>query len=151
VPVILKYAESDPQTRNEKVLEAIHTVRNIKAVEKYAILLSDLLVSVLNGKPLRDACQDTATQLGFGSLQKVTEQSKSDPMVACYIDSSFPAMLFIVYKYADSFEKAILANANAGGENVARGALVGALLGASHGIESFPTWTSQLHQRDIIM
>ena len=65
-------------------------------------------------------------------------------MVACYIDSSFPAMLFIVYKYADSFEKAILANANAGGENVARGALVGALVGAAHGVEKFPKWIHDL-------
>ena len=51
-------------------------------------------------------------------------------MVACYIDSSFPALLFMAYKYSDSPEKAILANANAGGENVARGALLGALVGA---------------------
>lgn len=61
-------------------------------------------------------------------------------MSACYIDQSFPAMLFFVYKYADSFEQAILANANAGGENVARGALVGALVGAFNQIESFPEW-----------
>ena len=35
-------------------------------------------------------------------------------MVACYIDSSFPALMHFAYKYADSPEKAILANANAG-------------------------------------
>ena len=52
--------------------------------------------------------------------------------MACYIDKCFPVLLFLVYKYADSVavEKAILANANAGGENVARGSLLGALLGA---------------------
>ncbi len=55
-------------------------------------------------------------------------------MSACYIDDSFSAMLFILYKYADSFEKGILANANAGGENVARGAVIGFLLGANHGL-----------------
>ena len=55
---------------------------------------------------------------------------RGDPMVACYIDSSFPALLFLAHKYSDSGEKAVLANANAGGENVARGALLGALLGA---------------------
>ena len=59
-------------------------------------------------------------------------------MAACYIDDSFPAMLFMLYKYADSVEKGILANANAGGENVARGAILGFLLGANHGIEGFP-------------
>ena len=54
-----------------------------------------------------------------------------DPMVACYIDSSFPAMLFMLYKYADKdIGTVALANANAGGENVARGSALGAILGA---------------------
>ena len=72
-------------------------------------------------------------------------------MAACYIDSSFPVFLFLTFKYADSVEKAILANANAGGENVARGALVGALLGAAHGIDQFPKWSHQLHEQQAIM
>jgi ADP-ribosylglycohydrolase len=44
-----------------------------------------------------------------------------------------------------------LANANAGGENVARGALLGALLGAYHGTEKFPEWfISGLFDKDEI-
>ena len=54
-------------------------------------------------------------------------------MTSCPIYSSFPALLFMVYKYADSFERGILASTNAGGENVARGAIIGCLLGASYG------------------
>jgi ADP-ribosyl-[dinitrogen reductase] hydrolase len=49
-------------------------------------------------------------------------------------------LLFIAYKYSDSTEKAILANANAGGENVARGALLGALFGAQYGFNGIPKW-----------
>lgn len=64
-------------------------------------------------------------------------------MTACYIDSSFPALLFFLYKYADSTEAAILANANAGGENVARGALVGAIMGAQYGMNGFPDWQKE--------
>ncbi len=44
----------------------------------------------------------------------MVEESRSDPMVACYIQSSYPAMLYFAYKYADNFETAILASANAG-------------------------------------
>ena len=44
----------------------------------------------------------------------MVQQSRGDPMVACYIDSSFLALLFFAYKYAESVEAAILANANAG-------------------------------------
>ena len=61
-------------------------------------------------------------------------------MVACYIDSSFPALLHFAYKYAESPEQAVLANANAGGENVARGSLLGAILGAAHGTQGWPKW-----------
>lgn len=60
-------------------------------------------------------------------------------MVACYIDSSFPAMLHLAYRYADyGPQMALLANANAGGENVARGSALGALIGASYGVRGFP-------------
>jgi ADP-ribosyl-[dinitrogen reductase] hydrolase len=81
----------------------------------------------------------------------MVERSSGDPMVACYIDSSFPALLHFAYKYADSPERAVLANANAGGENVARGSLLGALLGAAHGIDAFPEWSrTGLHGKDQI-
>jgi ADP-ribosyl-[dinitrogen reductase] hydrolase len=65
-------------------------------------------------------------------------------MAPCPIEKNFPALLLIAYKYADSVEKAILANANAGGENVSRGHLLGPLLGAALGFEAFPAWTKDL-------
>jgi hypothetical protein len=42
--------------------------------------------------------------------------TNTDPMVACYIDSAYPAMLVFAYRYADNLEAGILASANAGGE-----------------------------------
>lgn len=60
-------------------------------------------------------------------------------------------MLFLAYKYGHSVEDCILANANAGGENVARGALLGALVGAAHGMEGFPKWSVEgLHRKSEI-
>ncbi len=37
-----------------------------------------------------------------------------------------------------------------GGENVARGSALGALLGAAHGMSSFPAWTYGLKEKDAI-
>ncbi len=71
-------------------------------------------------------------------------------MTACYIDSAFPAALHFAYKYADSVEAALLANANAGGENVARGSLIGALVGAYHGVDAFPLHLRALKDRAAI-
>lgn len=47
-------------------------------------------------------------------------------------------MLHYAYKYGGDFEGAMLANANGGGECVARGMLLGALLGAAHGASRIP-------------
>lgn len=50
----------------------------------------------------------------------------------------------MAHKYGDGagsdggFEAGVLANANRGGENVATGALIGALLGASCGFDKLP-------------
>lgn len=47
-------------------------------------------------------------------------------------------MLHFAYKYGGDFEACLLANTNTGGENVARGMILGALLGASHGVQQIP-------------
>jgi len=141
IPVIVRYCLDDTRTRNAKVMEAIRVTRDVKQVQPYAFLLSDMLVRVMvKGEELRTVVLDVAYKLGLRNFKQMVEGSVQDPMTACYIDSSFPALLFFLYKYADSPEKAILANANAGGENVARGALVGALMGAHHGMSGFPNW-----------
>jgi len=41
-------------------------------------------------------------------------------------------------RYADDFEKAVLANANVGGENCHRGSALGALVGAAVGESGIP-------------
>jgi len=142
VPVIIRYCLADAETRNAKVLEAIRVIRDVKRVQPYAIHLSNMLVRIIvNGDDLRTVVLDVASKLGLRNFSKFVQTSRNDPMTACYIDSSFPAMLFFLYKYADSVERVILANANAGGENVARGALIGAIIGAHHGMSGFPKWT----------
>lgn len=57
---------------------------------------------------------------------------------ACYIDDSFPSMLYLAYKHANSFEEAVLSNTNVGGENCHRGAALGALMGAASGVQGIP-------------
>jgi len=47
-------------------------------------------------------------------------------------------MLHFAYKYGGDFETCMLANANAGGENVARGQTLGALIGCTFGANRIP-------------
>lgn len=51
---------------------------------------------------------------------------------ACYIGQSMPAALYLSWKYQDDFPTAIQANAEVGGDNCHRGAVVGALTGWLH-------------------
>lgn len=86
IPVILKYHNGAADVRNQRVIESIKVVRGIKAVEKYAVMFSDMLVDVLNGKDVREVAQAAADKLGMGSLQHLVKRMKGDPMAACYID-----------------------------------------------------------------
>ena len=66
------------------------------------------------------------------------------------MSSSFPALLHYAYKY-NGMEETLLASTNAGGENVARGATLGALLGASVGMAGIPAhMIDGLHQKAAI-
>ena len=53
---------------------------------------------------------------------------------ACYIQDAFPASLYLAWKYAEDFSGGIMANANVGGDNCHRGAVVGSLLGVANGV-----------------
>jgi hypothetical protein len=144
IPVIVHYESATREIRNQKLAATLSSTRCSSLLQSYAENFADILTAVLRGENLRQAIDryyDTT------AIRKAIASSRSDPMVACYIDSAYPALLYFAYKYAnDSFETAILASANAGGENVARGACLGALVGAhaSQGIHSFPAWTQEL-------
>jgi len=147
IPVIIHYRNESKELRNQMVKQTVNLTRKTNALDRYLEAYSDLLVSVLNGGDLRESVETTAQQL-YGpsaSMRDIVSRSRgSDPMVACYMNSSFPALLHFAYKYADSVEAAVLACANAGGENVARGSALGALLGAAHGYPNgFPDWARE--------
>jgi ADP-ribosyl-[dinitrogen reductase] hydrolase len=50
---------------------------------------------------------------------------------ACYPEHGLPLLLYLAVKHGFDFEDALLANANAGGDNVHRGMILGLILGAA--------------------
>ena len=54
----------------------------------------------------------------------------------CYIDQSFPSVLYLAARYSKDFQAALIANTNVGGDNCHRGALLGAIMGAALGVEA---------------
>ncbi len=57
---------------------------------------------------------------------------------ACYPEFGVPAVFYFALKTEFDFERALLDNANAGGDNTGRGAILGGLLGAALGASSIP-------------
>lgn len=111
-------------------------------------VLVRLMIRLANGDDLETALREEAN--GVVSLRKFGEWSRyTDRQVvgqivspACYIKDSFPASLYLIWKYRNDFTGGILANALVGGDNCHRGAVVGSLLGVIHGVP--PKWEKGL-------
>lgn len=64
---------------------------------------------------------------------------------ACALRSAFPAALHTALRHEDEPQEALLACCRAGGDNASRCALVGAWLGARHGLSGLPAaWVARL-------
>jgi ADP-ribosylglycohydrolase len=57
---------------------------------------------------------------------------------ACYVDDSWPAVLYLLVKHLTDPRRGLESNTNLGGDNCYRGAVLGGLLGAFHGDHIWP-------------
>jgi len=160
-PVIMAaLREHDAAAVERTLLEHLRLTHRSAKLERYASALGRLLPRLLQDQQPRigPLVCDIAESLGFPAA-KVVEQvnchGRSDLHViggllspACYIEHSFPAVLYLAARYANDFEAALVANTNAGGDNCHRGALLGAILGAALGSRAIPErWIQGLRSR----
>jgi hypothetical protein len=117
-------------------------------------LIIDILLEILNGNTLKTAILEklgsqTNPLMGHPFLKLLKEPDEkvigSYFSPACYVEDSVPAVIYLALKYHHDPEKALIVNTNLGGDNAGRGSVLGALLGAAHGVEKFPDrWTRGL-------
>ena len=142
--------ERDPAAANAAALIQLRLTHRSSKLERHALEFSDLLVRLVQDGSARIAplaCA-AAERLGFPAtavIERIRRNQQSDQDViggllssACYIDQSLPAVLYLAARHADDFEAALIANANVGGDNCHRGAVLGALLGAALGPAAIP-------------
>lgn len=105
-------------------------------VKEASGVLVRLLFRLANDEPLEEALRLEANGL-VGLRQLKAWENLPDRQVigsilspACYLPESMIASLYLVWKYRGQFALGLQANAEAGGDNCHRGAVVGALLGA---------------------
>lgn len=144
---------SDRAALHTSVEQFLRALRKSDHLPKFGRVFGDMLANLLTrdagaadgGEALRAECVKAAKEVGFALEHAVkTKYAADNPMVACYIDGAFNALLVFAYKYADTPATALLESVNAGGENVARTSALGLLLGAAWGDGSSDA--SQLEQ-----
>jgi ADP-ribosylglycohydrolase len=139
---------------------------NARAVA-YNLTHAMILQKLFNGYTLDDAVRysaERAVQLGAEGVmlagQIAAAVAARDLSVreatlkfgqACPLEKSFPAALQCALHYADDFGAALRATAAVGGDNAARGAMIGSWFGASLGIQALPDgWHEHLTAREEI-
>lgn len=146
IPLAVWY-QNDPAAARHHCLDRLSLTHPGGAMEDAATLLLEILLPVLNGAALYDTIRDLharqiSTLLGFPleKLLKLPDEKVIGPRfsTACYIADSIPATLYLAAKYHNKPADGLIANTNLGGDNVHRGAILGALLGAANGLETWP-------------
>jgi ADP-ribosylglycohydrolase len=162
LPPVILLNHADAKRARVDAMEQMQLTHKSGKLATHANAFSDLLLNVLGGADLKTAAVSAAKSTGGHDLPKLIAKVESaqlpDTAVigqyfssACYIDDSFPSMLYLATKYDTSPENGLIANTNCGGENCHKGAMLGALYGAAHGVNGFPKrWVDGLRDRDAI-
>jgi ADP-ribosylglycohydrolase len=146
IPIVAFYARQPDRARRAALEHLALTHPGIK-MEIAAKLIVDLLLKLFNGVALKSAILEeieiqSNPLLGHPFIKLLDEPD--DRVIghrfstACYVEDSIPAVVYLALKYDDDPETALITNTNLGGDNAARGSVLGAMLGAALGLEKFP-------------
>ena len=139
--------------------ECVRATRKSKPLERAAAAWSQMVGSALFSGSVVDECGRVAASMGYRQPRGDKAQSS---LTACYLDSALPALLDDVVAFertkdrsevgaTASLWRALLRNANTGGENVHRGSCLGAVLGSivssKASVASDPELAEGLHDR----
>jgi ADP-ribosylglycohydrolase len=146
IPLIAFYAQK-PASALEAALTHLTLTHPGPKMETAARLLVHLLLETLQGRPLQDVILDAIAEQKNPLLGHPFTRWRDLPdetvigrhlSTACYVEDAVPGVVYLALKYHRDPETALVVNTNLGGDNAARGAVLGALLGAANGMAKFP-------------
>jgi ADP-ribosyl-[dinitrogen reductase] hydrolase len=149
VPVLAVWYADDEAAALAAVREHVRVTHRGTLVETAARDLTKMLLAILRGAGVRSGIEEHgAGWVGRRKLEAWAARPDEEVIggvlsPACYLEDSFPASLYLAWKYADDLEAALVVNANLGGDNCHRGIVVGALVGAS-GVRVPERWVEGL-------
>jgi ADP-ribosylglycohydrolase len=140
VPVLAVWYADDEAAALAAVREHVRVTHRGELVETAARDLTKMIIAIIQGAGVRESIEEHG-KAWVGRKKLESWAGRPDEEVvgavlspACYLEDSFPASLFLAWKYAGSLEAALVANTNLGGDNCHRGIVVGALVGAGGGV-----------------
>ena len=146
IPIVAFYSTDSDKAREHALMHLGLTHPGTK-MQTAASLIIEILLKVFNGSTLEAAIVDEIKSQRNPLMGHPFNDWLADPdervigprlSTACYVEDSVPAVIYLALKYHNEPEKALVANTNLGGDNAARGSILGALLGAACGVEKFP-------------
>lgn len=114
--------------------------RKSKVLEQVSGVWGQLVASTIREKDDMNVVS-TLHSVSKQLIRRLPRTNNKDEMSACYLEQSLPPLVDMVAKYLPSHSQVwdvLLANANVGGENVHRGSVLGAILGARAGVDQLP-------------
>jgi len=151
---LLLYLSKNPEEAIEISLQHLALTHGGQKMQHWGECIAISLLDILHGSSLSGAISSACTAAKVGLSLKELEsltQYKDEVVVgrhfssACYVDYAVPATLFLALKYCNSPADGIIANTMCGGDNAGRGCVLGALLGAAHGMQAWPqVWIDEL-------
>lgn len=148
-------------TTLDDMLNQTHLTHNAPLLDDIADFTYRLLKQMLVGTKPSVSINDLYL-VASESIKPFIHQALSllevEPIIAikeigqsCSAEYGFPASLYLILKYGDDFEEALIQNAYAGGDSAARGMYVGMVLGAYHGFDALPPrWVNNLNHKNRI-
>jgi len=145
-PVVLASMWKGEQLMRQTVVTHLRTTHDSDLLAQRAELFASLLSTLVKGQvPPAEAIQAAGKQLSMDLPALVRRAAGNDGAVvgrmfstACYITDSLPSVLYLAAAHGESFEDAVVANTNLGGENCHRGSALGAIMGAALGESRIP-------------
>jgi len=146
IPIVAYYFNQPDKAREAATTHLALTHPGHK-MEIAGSLVIEILLKAFHGIGLKAAILEEIEAQRYPLLGHPFEKWLGDPddgvigprfSTACYVEDAVPAVVYLALKYHDDPEQALIVNTSLGGDNAARGSILGALLGASCGIERFP-------------
>jgi ADP-ribosylglycohydrolase len=151
-PLVCHLASSTEEEVVRASVEQTMLTHRSPEAEESAAFLAKAGYRLMHGASLLDTLNETAPEWALKKANSLLSENTVDAIgklgPACSISSALPSVLYLALKYGDDIETAFIENAMAGGDNCARGLVLGMLLGASHGMASIPNyWVENLRAR----